>query len=675
MRLSLSHCLSALRQPVDAGSAACLLGSSHSTRAAGNGMAAMASQQQHPHRQQSHSGRAHQQQQQPTFVQRGFSLPSFGINPSMLSGIPENSPGSGGVVGGSSGSTGASPGEGSGGGVANGSDAQDGSTSISNNNAGAMDDEASFESHYYRAPWASPDTLASELPSQEAGSNTAGRAGGIHRGGGSSSSSKSKNLASSSANAASSSSSKVTQSGPSTTHDEFTEALQSLVSGRQHSSGNSNNPNTLRQSPNSMHVASAGRPVMSGPSSSGDYRPQTYSFHGYPTAGGQSSSSHNAPGSNNTSSNATISPSFLRNQPTSPIPGNLPPLSNLVRHHSGPLPSPWQHESASVLFSENPSISSPLLQSSATLDSLFVDQPHQSHLQQQQQQQQQHHANGPNSNFGRRESYGSSTAASTASRPAYSMAGSHGGHAHSYSFSGFSSTTPTSSNGLTSPSIASHVGQIASLDTGAVAEGSGAESRTGVHSAGAGRRHSPQDEAERGRNASTGKAPPARPSRSRTRRASYSRNISPRGQENRTSTVSPPTQSSTAGGAGASSNSNTATLPFASGYAGAGSSISRYATSVPTYLNGNTGSPWMNAAAQPSTNYSFAAFGHHRRQSDAASHAFAPSSYGDSPLIGTGIPLPEEPVQLDSTLTSGYGYQQTGSPAGEEGDFEREGRT
>ncbi|KAL7009594.1 hypothetical protein EMMF5_000501 [Cystobasidiomycetes sp. EMM_F5] len=171
-----------------------------------------------------------------------------------------------------------------------------------------------------------------------------------------------------------------------------------------------------------------------------------------------------------------------------------------------------------------------------------------------------------------------------------------------------------------------------------------------------GRRISPNDpEKPRGRNASTGRAPPSRPSRSRTRRPSYSRTISPRGlpADNRPSTTSnsaksPPMSTVQMPGYPHLQSSNgQGTATYISGYAGSNgydnSQIPRYSTSLQGYsMIDGTSASWNNGVGviPPSGNFPFAApSAQQRRQSDVGS--FAPSSFGESPLM-SGLPVVEE---------------------------------
>lgn len=220
----------------------------------------------------------------------------------------------------------------------------------------------------------------------------------------------------------------------------------------------------------------------------------------------------------------------------------------------------------------------------------------------------------------------------------------------------------------------------------------------------------------RGRTASTGKAPTARQSRSRQRRPSYSRTVSPAGLQrsgtaagagpNGTSalTGSPsstamiiPSTSSGAGtrgnaspgipGVPSSSSGAGSTSPYTTGYPVPSVSVQvnsgRYGVSMPSTFgagaaNSGSGSsnPWMAASASGhghSNSLSYNSSGlvqshHNRRQSDAST--FAPSSF-DSPAVRslplhtpteeTGTPLTIA-TSLDSAVQTAFGFAKTGSP-------------
>ena len=197
----------------------------------------------------------------------------------------------------------------------------------------------------------------------------------------------------------------------------------------------------------------------------------------------------------------------------------------------------------------------------------------------------------------------------------------------------------------------------------------------------------------RGRTSSTGKAPSARPSRSHQRRPSYTRTASPAGLRGATSPIATshnlPLVSSSSN-TSAASTSTSIPPPYVPGYPVASLNIQnnanhRYGSSVPTYLGHSSSSrpttpSGMNASHRPlsiatNMNTSQQAFphspsythSHNRRQSDAST--FAPSSYGESPLLGGIIPLPEEgpsapPSGSETRLAkSEYGFAKVGSPS------------
>ena len=267
------------------------------------------------------------------------------------------------------------------------------------------------------------------------------------------------------------------------------------------------------------------------------------------------------------------------------------------------------------------------------------------------------------------------------SNPASIFAGNQGdnanGRAHNKAYS--SAFSPASFNNapLPSPSIITNPIMEETQDAD-----SRVSSRPNSHNETRGRRTSPSDDKSRGRNSSAGRAPPQRPSRSRTRKPSYSRTISPGQTSLRNSTG--PTGASLAGTsvtpeglASGSGGSTTVTSPYLPGYPPTTGQHSRFASSVPTHLNGSAGSlpqSWHG------NGYPFAAFQHHRRPSDAST--FAPSSFGadGSPYIATtGLPqvdAVQNAVGVDNlagSLPASLAAPRVSTPIEEGGDTE-EGR-